>query len=219
MSEILAEALEAEPTDENIWRATRRSLDSRDLAERLLALYLEAELEPVPLKAPREFRPAFLSDYVGNQETPYDREFTFVGRALCYADSIAVVDELASWAHAYEQDPRRLRMDWSLGFLDCNNGIWPARRIARYRQLEEDGLIFYVDPPKYRTRSEIATMLDWKSVAPLSELVVKRMGYIPSVADRPEVILRDLTVWFREFVTIQVAVVRGRVVGSAARRW
>jgi hypothetical protein len=202
MSEILAQALEAEPTDENVWRATRRSADSTDLAERLLTIYREADLEPVPLKEADEFRPAFLNDYVGNQGTPYDREFAFVGRALCYADSIAVVDELASWERAYEHDAQAVRTNWSLGFPECNDGTWAARRIARYRQLEEDGLIFYVNPPQYRTRGEIAAMLNWSDVAPLRELVVERMGYRSSVVDHPAIILGDLTVWFRELIAL-----------------
>src|SRR5664280_396406 len=202
MSDILATALEVEPTDYNIWRATRHSSDGTELAKRLLEVYLEAELPPVPLKAPHEFRPAFLSDYAGNQETPYDREFVFVNRALCYADSVAIVDELSSWAYRYERDPEPVRVDWVLGFPDCNNGTWAARRISRYRQLEEDGLIFYVDPPVHRTRNEIAAMLNWELVSPLGKLVARRMGYTPSVAKDSQVILSELVVWFREFFAL-----------------
>ncbi len=198
VSEILAEALEANPTDENIWRATRRGSDSTKLAERLLTLYLEADLDPIPGKAPHHFRPAYLSDFTGNSETPYDREFRFVTRSLCYADSVAVEDELLGWAQAYEADPDRLRLEWALGFSDCNNALWTARRIARYQELEQHGLLYYVAPPRYRSTEEILGSLDWESVAPLADLVATRNGYTPEVAEKPNVILPHLAVWFRE---------------------
>lgn len=84
--EILADVLGAEPTDHNIWLATRRGRSGKELALELLERYRPVDPDPLPAKTPTTFRPAFLLDYHGRSETPYDREFTFVGNCgPCYS--------------------------------------------------------------------------------------------------------------------------------------
>ena len=204
--ELLENVLEDEATDLSIWKATRGRDASTKLAEDLLAAYASAlalnQLEPIPEKAPEQFRPAYLSDYQGNATTPYDREFRFVEKALFYADSVAVEDELLVWQQHAENPRSSLRVHWQSGSPECDNATWLARRIARYGELERRGLLYYVDPPTRRSRDEVAAAIDWRAANELIPLVGSRKGYVEPFRSDPMVIRPDLTIWLGELLAL-----------------
>lgn len=124
------------------------------LALDVLERYRSGYLDPVPAKTPSTFRPAFLLDYYGESDTPYDREFAFVARSLSYADQVAVVDEVARWA-AQKDPEEHLNEMYFGGFPECGNLPWALRRIARYAELERAQLLYYVEPPIFPNEDDV----------------------------------------------------------------
>lgn len=197
--ELLADVLGAEPTDRNLWLAARSGRSAADMALDLLDRYTSAELEPLPRKSADMFRPAFLTDYVGRSTTPYDREFAFVARSLCYADEVAVIDEVAFWAA--QDDPDSYLHDRQLwGFPDADDLTWSLRRIARYGELETAGLLRYVEGPRYPDPNTVRGDLDDATVRSLAPLVVERHGWVGDVRSpfRLSQVSEELTLWFGE---------------------
>lgn len=200
VSELLADALGAEPTDRNIWLATRRDRSGMSLALDILERYRSTTLEPVPAKTPSTFRPAFLLDYYGASDTPYDREFAFVARSLSYADQVAVVDEVAGWAAQTDPEAHLAEMYFG-GFPECGNLPWALRRIGRYAELERAQLLYYVEPPAFRDEDVLRESLATKAAPDLSSLVAERRGWIPTVADSPlgrGMVVDELAYWFQQ---------------------
>lgn len=206
LKDLLAEALGDEPTDRNLWKATKNSASSTDLALNFIERYREVEpdLIPIPIKGPDTLRPAFLVDYSGREVTPYDREFAFIAKSLSYSDQVAVVDEIGSWARA--DDPGKVLHEKALGgFPDCTNIMWALRRIALYGPLEEAGLLFYVDKPDRASQEDVQSLLNEDSTDELFSLVADRMGYekrrLNSFHSRG-VIASDLAMWLTQFLTV-----------------
>ncbi|MFZ6992879.1 hypothetical protein ACO0E1_13395 [Curtobacterium sp. RRHDQ66] len=194
---VLAEVLGEAPTDLAVWRATRRRQDARGLLEEYLERRVAVESEPVPQTPPGFFRPAFLTDFAGGSSGPYDREFAFVGRALGYADQVAVVDDAERWISA---DDRQAHLD-NLGFGSraVTDGTWLLRRVARYAPLEESGTLVYVSPPTFPDRSTVERSLPDPLPDELVQLVVDRAGYRPNAsALLTDIVRADLATWFRE---------------------
>lgn len=208
LAELLADALGASPTERNLWLAMRSGRSAAELALDLLDRYTSAQLEPLPCKSPGMFRPAFLTDYVGRSTTPYDREFAFVARSLCYADEVAVVDKVAIWAA--QDDPERYLHDhqqW--GFPDADDVTWSLRRIARYGELEATALLRYVEGPVYPRPSRVHESLDDSTVRSLAPLVADRHGWVGETTPfRLDRVREELALWFSE-----LKAVLGRVAG------
>jgi hypothetical protein len=210
IAELLAEVLGDEPTDRNLWLATRNGRKGRDLALELLARYNGADLEPLPAKTTTTFRPAFLTDYHGRSWTPYDREFAFVARALNYADQVVVVDEVGTWAAS--PDPEEHLDSVMLGgFLECDNVTWSLRRIARYAALEHQHLLYYVDAPRREADRSDARGAAELAAAELQPLVEERMGWASSVVgpgNRLGLVADELELWFDQLHTVLAHVER-----------
>jgi len=200
--DVLRSVLGEEPSDRALWTATRGKGASARLAQRVLDAYKSDSVDPVPAKDRDHFRPAFLSDYSGRSSTPYDREFVFVERALCYADSVAVEDDLARWESLAATDEGTLAFEWSSGFADCDNSTWTLRRIAKYGWLEEAGLLYYVDPPTRKDVADIRSGVEEDAIEELAELVMERKQYTREISVHPSVLAGDLTMWLREFYAL-----------------
>lgn len=204
LSELLADVLGDEPTDQNIWLATRRGRSGKELALELLERYRSVELEPLPAKTPTTFRPGFLLDYYGRSETPYDREFTFVGRALSYADQVVVVDELAGWAS--QPDPEAHLADFDFGgFPECGNLVWALRRIGKYAALEDAQLLYYIDAPDQPDEEAIRAEIAVPAASELAPLVAERLGWVLGLGDSPfeqHTVAFELGLWFTQLYTI-----------------
>ncbi|MBL3752865.1 hypothetical protein [Mycobacteroides abscessus] len=202
LESLLAGILGDEPTDRNIWLATRRGTDGAQLATELYQAYEGAAvLDPVPAKSPARLRPAFLNDYWGRSDTPYDREFSFVEKSLLYSDEVAVIDELEEWSRA--PDPlAHIEGLRSVGSVECDDATWALRRIARYAYLERAGLLYYISPPQFRSVEDVYNDISQEMVDELSPCVIRRKGWDP---DRAEAlhnlgyIRQELASWFREF--------------------
>ncbi|PRB10858.1 hypothetical protein [Microbacterium sp. MYb62] len=201
VSELLADSLGAEPTDRNIWLATRRDRSGMTLALDMIERYRSSDtLEPVPSKTPSTFRPAFLLDYYGESDTPYDREFAFVARSLSYADQVAVVDEIAGWAAQPDPEAYLAEMYFG-GFPECGHLPWALRRIGRYAELERAQLLYYVEPPTFRDENAIREGVATDAAPDLSFLVEERRGWIPTVKDTPRgrgMVVDELAFWFQQ---------------------
>lgn len=185
LADILAAALEAEPTEVNVWRATRRD-QSRRFGHRLLDAYVSSELEPVPAKEEGEFRPAFLSTLA---MTGNDIESNFVAKALLCSHSVAVPDDLLTWERLVESGPKG-------DFYVAESAVSVARKIARYADLERSGLLHYVSPLPLGMPQ--ATDLDWADVRSASNLVVDRVGIHQDFADSESALMPYLQQWLGE---------------------
>jgi hypothetical protein len=202
--EILAEVLGDEPTDRSVWLATRREKDSRKLCLDVIHKYRSVELEPLPAKSPRTFRPAFMLDFYGQSQTPYDREFNFIARCMSYADQVAVVDEVGTWS---AQDDPEAYLDEVMfgGFPECDNQTWALRRIIKYSALERAQLLYYIDAPQRPDEETIRATTATRAFDDLSSLVAERHGYVQSATEKSygrELIVHDLGLWFQHMQAI-----------------
>lgn len=158
----------------------------------------------MPAKTSTTFRPAFLLDYHGDSHTPYDREFTFVGRSLGYADQVAVVDDLARWDKM--NDPQKF-IDESFwgGFPECNDLLWTIRRIGKYAALEEAQLLYYVQPPERTGNSKFQPQLTEDAVSELTPLVAERLGWVDWIENTPlarSQAAQELDFWFNQLAQV-----------------
>lgn len=200
LASLVREVIGETPTDRTLWRYIKSRGSNIALAE-VLERYLDAELEPLPGKSGTALRPAYISDYVGEQTTPYDREFNFVAQALCYSEGVAVVDELEAYP-----DPDRVRAgntDLSLGFRDCDNASWILRRIVRYAQLEEASVLYYAPTPQVRNREAANDFLTDEACRTLAPQVASRLGWkqLPALGDETyslSLVRHQLTMCFTE---------------------
>lgn len=199
MIEILAEALNDEPSEHAILNACSTHKGTVAFGTRWLDAYRSSELEPVPLKSASEFRPAFLVDYEGRQPTPYSRELDFVQRSLLYAYSVAVIDELQYWSSRSIDD---LQVHWGMGYPQYNNLAASALRVLYYGELEKLGLLYYVDYPQYPDRGKIAKQLSSEDISDLVPIVFERCGYVFKEAALPSFLKRDLSLWFQQLQCI-----------------
>lgn len=201
ISDVLAGVLGEDPTETAVWRATRRPDLARRVAETVVAAYLSEDLDPLPAKSNTTLRPAFLSDYHGRQDTPYEREFVFVGKSLCYSDEVAVVDEINDLAES--PDLERSISDKALGFPECSDLQWILRRIARYAHLERAGLLHFIPRPARQDRSGVPGQLLDAAVRELGPLVAKRHGWDPTLLSNEAGPARaELASWLSEFSTV-----------------
>lgn len=218
MYQILEQALGEEASPEAILHAC--AMDTVAFGEQWLALYRGSDLEAVPTKLPHEFRPGFLVDYVGREDTPYTREFDFVQRSLLYAHSVAVVDELEGWVAL---DPNERDLHWQLGFRDANNLAWAAIRVAYYAEFERAGLLHYVDGPHYASKPSFERLTSSADLTELYPLVKERNGYVVPLPEND--IQRDLydsnlNMWFRQLdAVIGHGAVRSGVVDVHLPEW
>lgn len=199
LADLLANTLGAEPTDRNLWLATQEKNSAIRIAGDLLAQYQQSDAIFTPAKQMGEFRPAFLTDYHGRSVTPYDREFSFVARALCYADSVAVIDPIHAWDLA--EDPEEIFLNLQLeGYPHCNDLLWTFRRLGRYAQLERAGLLHYVHPP---ARPVGNLEIDDHTASSLADVVAKHQGWATAskTAMLPR-IKQELSLWMTEFQVI-----------------
>lgn len=202
ISDILAEVLGEEPTEIAVWRATKQIGSAERVAKSVVREYLSTDLDPLPAKSKTALRPAFLSDYQGRSDTPYDREFTFVGKSLCYSDEVAVPDEINDLIES--NDIERAIAVRALGFPECSDLRWVFRRIARYAELERSGLLHFVPRPPRQDAADIPGNLLDEAVRDLGPMVVERHGWDTSVVDSMGggVLREELASWLAEFNAI-----------------
>lgn len=208
LTDVVAQALGTEtPTPDKVRTATRTTADLDRFADRLLASYRKATLEPIPMKidVASEFRPAFVNDFIssGTDRNPYSREFGFVLRALLYSHSVAVRDELAMWDIAEQSDRENWKFNLHMGFQDCPNGVWTALRILHYADYEQNNLVYYVPAPQKPSSQVVADEFPWSRVQDLVPLVAQTRGYLPTIvkpgmADQLGLLHRETTMMISE---------------------